>query len=77
MNSSVVQQTSARLFSSTQNIRQRFYGSDVKIVYQLTRSILRHESAQHGFNLTATQDVLFNEVHTPDTNTHARTHAQV
>ncbi|KAI7790755.1 cadherin EGF LAG seven-pass G-type receptor 2 precursor [Triplophysa rosa] len=61
MNSSLVQQTAARLFSSTQNIRQQFYGSDVKIVYQLTRSILQHESTQHGFNLTATQDVLFNE----------------
>uniref|UniRef100_A0A8C1NNH8 Cadherin, EGF LAG seven-pass G-type receptor 2 n=1 Tax=Cyprinus carpio TaxID=7962 RepID=A0A8C1NNH8_CYPCA len=39
----------------------QFYGSDVKIAYHLTSAILQHESRQQGFNLTATQDVLFNE----------------
>uniref|UniRef100_A0A672MRU0 Cadherin, EGF LAG seven-pass G-type receptor 2 n=1 Tax=Sinocyclocheilus grahami TaxID=75366 RepID=A0A672MRU0_SINGR len=60
MDSSNVQQTAALLRNATKNARQ-FYGSDVKIVYHLTRAILQHESSQQGFNLTATQDVLFNE----------------
>ncbi|XP_016421698.1 cadherin EGF LAG seven-pass G-type receptor 2-like [Sinocyclocheilus rhinocerous] len=60
MDSSNVQQTAALLRNATKNVRQ-FYGSDVKIVYHLTRAILQHESSQQGFNLTATQDVLFNE----------------
>ncbi len=61
MDSGNVQQTAALLCNATKNAR-KFYGSDVKIVYHLTRAILQHESSQEGFNLTATQDVLFNEV---------------
>nr|XP_055073359.1 cadherin EGF LAG seven-pass G-type receptor 2 [Misgurnus anguillicaudatus] len=60
IDSSNVQETAAFLFNATQNTKE-FYGSDVKITYQLIRSILQHESRQQGFNLTATQDVLFNE----------------
>uniref|UniRef100_A0A672MBA3 Cadherin EGF LAG seven-pass G-type receptor 2-like n=1 Tax=Sinocyclocheilus grahami TaxID=75366 RepID=A0A672MBA3_SINGR len=60
MDSGNVQQMAALLSNATRNARQ-FYGSDVKIAYHLTRAILQHESSQQGFNLTATQDVLFNE----------------
>ncbi|KAF4097163.1 hypothetical protein G5714_021171 [Onychostoma macrolepis] len=60
MDSGNVQQTAALLCNATKNAKQ-FYGSDVKIAYHLTRAILQHESSQQGFNLTATQDVLFNE----------------
>uniref|UniRef100_A0A671QP82 Cadherin EGF LAG seven-pass G-type receptor 2-like n=1 Tax=Sinocyclocheilus anshuiensis TaxID=1608454 RepID=A0A671QP82_9TELE len=60
MDSGDVQQMAALLSNATKNTRQ-FYGSDVKIAYHLTRAILQHESSQQGFNLTATQDVLFNE----------------
>uniref|UniRef100_UPI003EBE4DC0 cadherin EGF LAG seven-pass G-type receptor 2 precursor n=1 Tax=Danio rerio TaxID=7955 RepID=UPI003EBE4DC0 len=60
MDSTNVQQTAALLFNATKNTRE-FYGSDVKIAFHLLRAILRHESQQQGFNLTATQDVLFNE----------------
>lgn len=61
MDSANVQQTAALLLNATKNARE-FYGSDVKVAYHLTRSILQHESNQQGFNLSATQDVLFNEV---------------
>ncbi|KTG32897.1 hypothetical protein cypCar_00043523 [Cyprinus carpio] len=60
MDSSNVQQTAALLYNATKSVRQ-FYGSDVKMAYHLTRAILQHESRQQGFNLSATQDVLFNE----------------
>ncbi|XP_067272650.1 cadherin EGF LAG seven-pass G-type receptor 2 [Pseudorasbora parva] len=60
MDSASVQQTAALLRNATRSAGE-FYGSDVKVAYQLTRSILTHESAQTGFNLSATQDVLFNE----------------
>ena len=43
----------------------RYYGSDVKVAYRLTDSLLQHESNQQGFNLTATQDVHFTEVLKP------------
>lgn len=39
-----------------------YYGSDVKVAYRLTQSLLKYESHQQGFSLTATQDVLFTEV---------------
>ncbi|XP_051549071.1 LOW QUALITY PROTEIN: cadherin EGF LAG seven-pass G-type receptor 2-like [Myxocyprinus asiaticus] len=60
MDSSNLQRNTALLFNATQNTKE-FYGSDVKIAYHVMHSILQHESDQHGFNLTATQDVLFNE----------------
>lgn len=41
---------------------KKYYGSDVKVAYRLTQSLLQHESSQQGFNLTATQDVHFTEV---------------
>lgn len=41
---------------------EKYYGSDVKVVYRLMRRLLQHESNQQGFNLTATQDVHFTEV---------------
>jgi len=41
---------------------EMFYGSDVKLAYRLTQTLLQHESGQQGFNLTATQDVHFTEV---------------
>lgn len=41
---------------------ETFYGSDVKVAYRLTQTLLLHESSQQGFNLTATQDVHFTEV---------------
>uniref|UniRef100_A0A1A8LQN0 Cadherin EGF LAG seven-pass G-type receptor 2 n=1 Tax=Nothobranchius pienaari TaxID=704102 RepID=A0A1A8LQN0_9TELE len=55
-----VQQTAAMLANATSHT-QEFYGSDVKVAYRLTLSLLQHESSQHGFNLTATQDVHFTE----------------
>uniref|UniRef100_A0A8C2IY92 Cadherin, EGF LAG seven-pass G-type receptor 2 n=1 Tax=Cyprinus carpio TaxID=7962 RepID=A0A8C2IY92_CYPCA len=60
MDSANVQQTATLMSNATKNTRQ-FYGSDVKIAYHLTSAVLQHESSQQGFNLTATQDVLFNE----------------
>uniref|UniRef100_A0A1A8GL00 Cadherin EGF LAG seven-pass G-type receptor 2 n=1 Tax=Nothobranchius korthausae TaxID=1143690 RepID=A0A1A8GL00_9TELE len=55
-----VQQTAAMLANATSHT-QEFYGSDVKVAYRLTLSLLQHESSQQGFNLTATQDVHFTE----------------
>lgn len=39
-----------------------YFGSDVKVAYQLASRLLAHESAQRGFGLSATQDVHFTEV---------------
>lgn len=38
------------------------YGNDVKTAYQLLALVLQRESQQQGFELTATHDMLFNEV---------------
>ncbi|XP_017714253.1 PREDICTED: cadherin EGF LAG seven-pass G-type receptor 2 [Rhinopithecus bieti] len=38
-----------------------YFGSDVKVAYQLATRLLAHESAQRGFGLSATQDVHFTE----------------
>ncbi|MBN3295144.1 CELR2 protein, partial [Amia calva] len=54
------------------------YGSDVTVAYRLTQRLLEHESAQRGFQLTATQDVHFTEnlfrvgsaILAPDTRAH-------
>ena len=47
-----------------------YYGSDVKVAYRLTQSLLRYESHQQGFSLTATQDVHFTEVTRQHTTLH-------
>ncbi|XP_077101784.1 cadherin EGF LAG seven-pass G-type receptor 2-like [Siphateles boraxobius] len=60
MDSASVQHTAALLRNATRNASE-FYGSDVKLAYHLTSSILQHENGQQGFNLSATQDVQFNE----------------
>uniref|UniRef100_A0A669EZN4 Cadherin EGF LAG seven-pass G-type receptor 2 n=1 Tax=Oreochromis niloticus TaxID=8128 RepID=A0A669EZN4_ORENI len=72
-----IQQTAAMLANATLHT-EKFYGSDVKVAYRLTQSLLRHESSQQGFNLTATQDVHFTEnlvrvgssILSPDTRQH-------
>lgn len=56
-----VQQIAVMLANATLHTEQ-YYGSDVKVAYRLTQSLLQHESNQQGFNLTATQDVHFTEV---------------
>lgn len=61
LDSGHVQQTAAMLANATLHT-ERYYGSDVKVAYRLTQSLLQHESNQQGFNLTATQDVHFTEV---------------
>lgn len=61
LDSGNVQQTAAMLANATLHT-EKYYGSDVKVAYRLTQSLLQHESSQQGFNLTATQDVHFNEV---------------
>ncbi|XP_074118991.1 cadherin EGF LAG seven-pass G-type receptor 2 isoform X4 [Sminthopsis crassicaudata] len=38
-----------------------YFGSDVKVAYQLATKLLAHESVQRGFGLAATQDVHFTE----------------
>nr|XP_057910169.1 cadherin EGF LAG seven-pass G-type receptor 2 isoform X2 [Doryrhamphus excisus] len=60
LDSGRVQQTAAMLANATLHT-EKYYGSDVKVAYALTRRILQHESEQQGFNLTATQDVYFTE----------------
>ncbi|XP_014817040.1 PREDICTED: cadherin EGF LAG seven-pass G-type receptor 2-like, partial [Calidris pugnax] len=42
-----------------------YFGSDLRLVYALATRLLRHESAQRGFRLAATQDVHFTEVPPP------------
>lgn len=61
LDSGHVQQTAAMLANATLHT-EKYYGSDVKVAYRLTQSLLQHESNQQGFNLTATQDVHFTEV---------------
>uniref|UniRef100_A0A665TIT5 Cadherin, EGF LAG seven-pass G-type receptor 2 n=1 Tax=Echeneis naucrates TaxID=173247 RepID=A0A665TIT5_ECHNA len=70
-------QTAAMLANATLHT-EKYYGSDVKVAYRLTQSLLQHESNQQGFNLTATQDVHFTEnlvrvgsaILSPDTRLH-------
>ncbi|KAK7916672.1 hypothetical protein WMY93_012433 [Mugilogobius chulae] len=61
LDSSRVQQTAAMLANATLHT-EKYFGSDVKVAYHLTKRLLQHESSQQGFNLTATQDVHFTEV---------------
>ncbi|XP_071017065.1 cadherin EGF LAG seven-pass G-type receptor 2-like [Oncorhynchus clarkii lewisi] len=60
LDSGRVQQTAAMLANATLHTVE-YYGSDVKVAYRLTQSLLKYESHQQGFSLTATQDVLFTE----------------
>uniref|UniRef100_A0A8C2Z8Q9 Cadherin EGF LAG seven-pass G-type receptor 2 n=1 Tax=Cyclopterus lumpus TaxID=8103 RepID=A0A8C2Z8Q9_CYCLU len=77
LDSGNVQQTASMLANATLHT-VKYYGSDVKVAYRLTQSLLQHESNQQGFNLTATQDVHFTEnlvrvgsaILSPDTRTH-------
>ncbi|KAM4587775.1 cadherin EGF LAG seven-pass G-type receptor 2 isoform 1-T1 [Odontesthes bonariensis] len=77
LDSGQVQQTAAMLANATLHT-EMFYGSDVKLAYRLTQTLLQHESGQQGFNLTATQDVHFTEnlvrvgsaILSPDTRPH-------
>lgn len=61
LDSGRVQQTAAMLANATLHT-DTYYGSDVKVAYRLTQSLLQHECSQRGFNLTATQDIHFTEV---------------
>lgn len=61
LDSSRVQQTAAMLANATLHT-EKYYGSDVKVAYHLTKRLLQHERNQQGFNLTATQDIHFTEV---------------
>ncbi|XP_061788733.2 cadherin EGF LAG seven-pass G-type receptor 2 isoform X3 [Nerophis lumbriciformis] len=60
LDSGHIQHTATMLANATLHT-EKYYGSDVKVAYGLTRRILQHESEQQGFNLTATQDVHFTE----------------
>lgn len=51
-----------RLLHSATNNRGHYYGNDVKMAAQLLNRVLRYESQQAGFDLTAMKDSEFNEV---------------
>lgn len=51
-----------RLLHSATNSRGSYYGNDVKMAAQLLNQVLRYESQQAGFDLTAMKDAEFNEV---------------
>ncbi|XP_049621611.1 cadherin EGF LAG seven-pass G-type receptor 2 isoform X1 [Suncus etruscus] len=54
------QQLALLLRNATQHTAG-YFGSDVKVAYQLATRLLAHESEQRGFGLSATQDVHFTE----------------
>ncbi|XP_060132979.1 cadherin EGF LAG seven-pass G-type receptor 2 isoform X2 [Zootoca vivipara] len=54
------QRVALQLRNATQNTAS-FFGSDIKVAYQLSAQLLKHESSQEGFGLAATQDVHFTE----------------
>ncbi|XP_027875467.1 cadherin EGF LAG seven-pass G-type receptor 1 isoform X3 [Xiphophorus couchianus] len=53
--------TIVRLLHSATNRKSRFYGNDVKMASQLLNHVLKYESQQSGFDLTAMKDADFNE----------------
>lgn len=57
------QQVALQLRNATQHT-DGYFGSDIKVAYQLSARLLEHESTQQGFGLAATQDVHFTEVTT-------------
>ncbi|KAG9353110.1 hypothetical protein JZ751_017686 [Albula glossodonta] len=77
LDSTRVRHVAAMLSNASQHTAS-LYGSDVKVAYRLTQSLLQHESSQHGFGLAATQDVHFTEnllrvgsaILAPDTEVH-------
>ncbi|KAM4712410.1 cadherin EGF LAG seven-pass G-type receptor 1 isoform 2-T2 [Anableps anableps] len=50
-----------RLLHSATNRKSHFYGNDVKMASQLLNHVLKYESQQSGFDLTAMKDAEFNE----------------
>ncbi|KAF7228987.1 transcript variant X3 [Nothobranchius furzeri] len=50
-----------RLLHSVTNNNPHFYGNDVKTAAQLLNYVLKYESQQSGFNLSAMKDAEFNE----------------
>uniref|UniRef100_A0A8C4W938 Cadherin EGF LAG seven-pass G-type receptor 2 n=1 Tax=Gopherus evgoodei TaxID=1825980 RepID=A0A8C4W938_9SAUR len=57
----LVQRAALQLHNATQHTTS-YFGSDVRVAYQLCTRLLQHESHQQGFGLAATQDVHFTEV---------------
>uniref|UniRef100_A0A8C0H696 Cadherin EGF LAG seven-pass G-type receptor 2 n=1 Tax=Chelonoidis abingdonii TaxID=106734 RepID=A0A8C0H696_CHEAB len=57
----LVQWAALQLHNATQHTTS-YFGSDVRVAYQLCTRLLQHESHQQGFGLAATQDVHFTEV---------------
>uniref|UniRef100_A0A674K493 Cadherin EGF LAG seven-pass G-type receptor 2 n=1 Tax=Terrapene triunguis TaxID=2587831 RepID=A0A674K493_9SAUR len=57
----LVQQAALQLYNATQHTTS-YFGSDVRVAYQLCARLLQHESHQQGFGLAATQDIHFTEV---------------
>lgn len=51
-----------RLLHGATNNTEHYYGNDVKTAAQLLNHVLRYESQQAGFDLTAMKDAEFNEV---------------
>ncbi|XP_044871039.1 cadherin EGF LAG seven-pass G-type receptor 2 [Mauremys mutica] len=56
----LVQRAALQLHNATQHTTS-YFGSDVRVAYQLCTRLLQHESHQQGFGLAATQDVHFTE----------------
>ncbi|XP_074833686.1 cadherin EGF LAG seven-pass G-type receptor 2 isoform X2 [Carettochelys insculpta] len=56
----LVQQAALQLYNATRHT-QDYFGSDLRVAYQLCARLLQHESRQRGFGLAATQDVHFTE----------------
>nr|XP_032655516.1 cadherin EGF LAG seven-pass G-type receptor 2 [Chelonoidis abingdonii] len=56
----LVQWAALQLHNATQHTTS-YFGSDVRVAYQLCTRLLQHESHQQGFGLAATQDVHFTE----------------
>ncbi|KAK7902003.1 hypothetical protein WMY93_018772 [Mugilogobius chulae] len=53
--------TIARLLHSATDSTQKYYGNDVKTAAQLLNEVLKYESQQSGFELTAAQSEEFNK----------------
>uniref|UniRef100_K7FSG0 Cadherin EGF LAG seven-pass G-type receptor 2 n=1 Tax=Pelodiscus sinensis TaxID=13735 RepID=K7FSG0_PELSI len=56
----LAQWAALQLHNATQHTSS-YFGSDVRVAYQLCALLLQHESQQQGFGLAATQDVHFTE----------------
>uniref|UniRef100_A0A8C8VMJ4 Cadherin EGF LAG seven-pass G-type receptor 2 n=1 Tax=Pelusios castaneus TaxID=367368 RepID=A0A8C8VMJ4_9SAUR len=60
LNPGLAQRAALQLHNATEHTAS-YFGSDVRLAYQLCTRLLQHESAQQGFGLAATQDVHFTE----------------